>query len=91
MPTLRQSSITLAILLIALFFRFTFYTDLVRPAEFKVFVAGHVVAPGLYTVSSDTRLHELLIKAGGVDHMADLTAINLAAKVRSRWIWVPGK
>ena len=71
--------------------RLTFFTDIIRPAEFKVFVAGHVMAPGLYTVTPDTRIYQLIIQAGGIDDMADISAINLAARVRCRFIWVPGK
>jgi len=36
----------------------------------------------LYTVTSDTRISGLLIKAGVVDDTVDLTAINLAASVQ---------
>ncbi|MBP2657797.1 MAG: hypothetical protein H6Q69_829 [Firmicutes bacterium] len=69
----------------------TLYTDLLGPTEFKVLVVGHVMAPGLYAVTPDTRIYQLLIKAGSVDDTVDLTAINLATRVRSRLVWVPGK
>ncbi|TWH48490.1 three-Cys-motif partner protein TcmP [Sporomusa sp. KB1] len=41
------------------------------------------------SATPDMRIYQLLLKAGGTDDTVDLTAINLAAKVRSRWVWVP--
>jgi competence protein ComEA len=56
----------------------------VRPpaARIYVHVAGAVRRPGLLRVSADTRVATVLERAGGVSRRADLTAVNLAAKVQ---------
>lgn len=47
-----------------------------------VHVSGQVVAAGLVEVASDGRVADAIAAAGGVLAEADLTAINLAARVR---------
>ena len=47
-----------------------------------VHVAGAVVAPGLVTVPSNARIADALARAGGAAWNADLTSVNLAARVR---------
>jgi competence protein ComEA len=47
-----------------------------------VHVAGAVRRPGLLQVPADTRVASALERAGGPTHRADLTAVNLAAKVQ---------
>ena len=47
-----------------------------------VHVAGAVRRPGLLRVPADTRVATVLERAGGPTRRADLTAVNLAAKVQ---------
>lgn len=50
--------------------------------ELYVHVAGAVRRPGLLRVPADTRVATALERAGGPTRRADLTAVNLAAKVQ---------
>jgi competence protein ComEA len=52
-----------------------------RP-QIYVHVAGAVRRPGLLRVPADTRVATALERAGGPTRRADLTAVNLAAKVQ---------
>ena len=47
-----------------------------------VSVEGAVTRPGVYTLPSGSRVNDALIAAGGVSADADLTALNLAARLR---------
>lgn len=50
-----------------------------QPAgEIVVHVAGHVYAPGVYTLAIDGRIVDAIRAAGGAQPIADLNAINLA-------------
>ena len=61
-------------------------------AEIYVHVAGAVRRPGLLRVAADTRVATALERAGGPTGRADLTAVNLAAKVQDgQQIVVPVK
>jgi competence protein ComEA len=51
-------------------------------AELYVHVAGAVRRPGLIRVAPDTRVATALERAGGPTPRADLTLVNLAAKVQ---------
>ena len=55
----------------------------IRVARDRVFVhvAGAVRRPGLYRLGSDARVAEALQRAGGPLPRAELTAVNLAARV----------
>lgn len=54
-----------------------------KPAGFfYVHVAGAVRRPGLIRVPPDTRVAAALKRAGGPNRRADLTLVNLAAKVQ---------
>lgn len=46
-----------------------------------VHVAGAVVAPGVYTLSAESRVHHAVDAAGGVTADADPDALNLAGQV----------
>lgn len=46
-----------------------------------VYISGAVVRPGVYTVSSDARVADVVLLAGGLRPDADSVAINLAASV----------
>ena len=51
------------------------------PARLVVHVAGAVRAPGLYRLPEGARVADAVRRAGGAAPRADLTAINLAARV----------
>ena len=53
-----------------------------RAPDVYVHIAGAVRRPGLIRVPSDTRAATALARAGGPTRRADLTAVNLAAKVQ---------
>lgn len=56
-----------------------------------VHVAGAVRKPGLYRVAADTRVAAAIQKAGGPGRRANLSGINLAAKVADgQQVVVPG-
>lgn len=48
------------------------------PSAVVVHVAGHVVAPGVYTFDQAPRVHDAIERAGGPGADADLDALNLA-------------
>jgi competence protein ComEA len=50
--------------------------------EFKVYVSGAVAHPGVYTLRPGDRVVDAIDAAGGPTENADLTRINLAAKVK---------
>ncbi|MBI4556371.1 MAG: helix-hairpin-helix domain-containing protein [Candidatus Hydrogenedentes bacterium] len=52
-----------------------------KPEVIKVAIAGAVRKPGLYTLESDSRVHDLIALADGADPRADLSDINLAARL----------
>ena len=63
-----------------------------RSPELYVHVAGAVRRPGLLRVPADTRVATALERAGGPTRRADLTLVNLAAKVQDgQQIVVPVK
>jgi len=51
-------------------------------ATIVVAVEGGVATPGVYAVSADARVYEVLARAGGTVDAADLASINPAARVR---------
>ena len=55
--------------------------------ELKVYVTGAVHTPGVYTLQQDSRLDEAIEAAGGATDDADLTAVNLAARVTDEQHW----
>ena len=50
-------------------------------APVVVHVAGHVIAPGVYRLTGDARVHTAIEAAGGTTRDADLDGLNLAAPV----------
>lgn len=52
------------------------------PKELKVYVSGSVARPGVYTMQEGQRIEDALTSAGGAFAIADLSKLNLAAKVR---------
>ncbi len=49
--------------------------------EIQVYIVGAVKHPGVYSLSADARVYQLLQAAGGPLPKANLVALNLAAKV----------
>src|SRR3990167_4788707 len=59
-------------------------------SRIKVDVEGEVLSPGVYELSSDARVQDALIAAGGLTSDANRKAINLAAKIADgQKIYVP--
>ncbi len=52
-----------------------------KPAPIKIHIVGAVAHPGLYEIGAGSRVADALALAGGPTGTADLTKINLAAKV----------
>ena len=57
-------------------------TTAVTPTELKVYVSGAVARPGVYTFRPGDRVVDAIDAAGGPMAGADLSRINLAAKVK---------
>lgn len=55
--------------------------DATAAARVKVHVVGAVVNPGLYELVGESRVADALTMAGGATVEADLTQVNLAAKI----------
>lgn len=51
------------------------------PAVLVVYVAGAVVAPGVYDLVANSRVHDAIQAAGGITPDADVDKLNLAAPV----------
>ena len=49
--------------------------------EYVVYVTGHVVKPGVYTIPVDSHVIDAVNAAGGLRPKADIESINLAAHV----------
>ena len=61
-----------------------------RPASALVHVAGAVRRPGVYRLRPGARIDDAVREAGGPTRRADLSAVNLAAKVEDgRQVLVP--
>ena len=61
-------------------------------ARVVVHVAGAVRRPGVYRMRSDARVSEAVDRAGGATRRADVSQVNLAAKVEDgRQVLVPAK
>ena len=52
------------------------------PKEIKVYVSGAVARAGVYTMAEGQRVEEALAAAGGASPQADISRLNLAARVR---------
>jgi hypothetical protein len=67
-------------------------TWLPTPVQAEAYIGGAVRHPGLYLVGRTTRLADLLREAGGPARNADLTHVNLAARVHDGETFaVPGR
>ena len=59
----------------------------IPPVELKVYLTGAVGEPGVYLAAEGDRLAEVIDAAGGTTQDADLTAVNLAVRVRDEDHW----
>ncbi len=57
--------------------------ELTNPAQITVYLYGEVKYPGLYNINENTRLYDLIIKAGGFTKDANLNNLNLARVVNN--------
>ena len=65
-------------------------STLPTPLTVRIHVAGAVIRPGVYTVSSSARVVDAVTAAGGATSNADLERINLAQKiVDTEQVFVP--
>ena len=63
-------------------------TATVEPVvELNVYVTGAVRKPGVYALGQDSRLAQAIEAAGGATEDADLTAVNLAVRMRDEQHW----
>ena len=63
-----------------------------RSEPVYVYVCGHVNRAGVYAVSENTRIYEVLNLAGGAGEDADISGINQAEKVSDgQQIYVPSR
>lgn len=53
----------------------------VKPVDIRVHIDGAVQTPGVYTLTSEERLVDLIEKAGGETDKADTSSLNLASRV----------
>jgi competence protein ComEA len=60
------------------------------PNSIQAYILGAVVRPGVYTLTAGARVHDLVQAAGGLLPGADLTRVDLAARVADgQEIYVP--
>jgi competence protein ComEA len=59
----------------------------VPDVELKVYVTGAVRRPGVYELEEGSRLADVVEAAGGQTDQADLSAVNLAARVKDEDHW----
>lgn len=63
-----------------------------KQKEIYVHIDGEVVNPGLYKLTTEDRVNDLLIIAGGATDKASLKGINLAKKLEDEMkIYIPSK
>ena len=56
-------------------------------ADLQVYVSGAVRAPGVYSAKEGDRLIQIIQQAGGATQDADLTAVNLAVRLKDQDHW----
>ena len=54
--------------------------------EYKVDIKGQVAVPGIYSVQKDSRVIDVIEKAGGLVENADTSVINLSKKVQDEMV-----
>ena len=53
---------------------------------FKVDIKGEVNVPGIYSLSNDSRVIDVIEKAGGLTEQADTSVINLSKKINDEMV-----
>ena len=53
---------------------------------FKVDIKGQIVFPGIYELEEDSRVIDVINKAGGLTEDADTTVINLSKKIKDEMV-----
>ncbi|WP_099221160.1 helix-hairpin-helix domain-containing protein [Listeria costaricensis] len=61
------------------------------PSRYYIDVKGAVQKPGVYQVPKDGRIQDVIQMAGGFSEEADVTAINLAAKLQDEMLLIVPK
>lgn len=56
-------------------------TSPTQATSIVVYVTGAVKNPGIYTIARQSRVNDAVLAAGGFIETADLTAVNLAARI----------
>lgn len=60
--------------------------------EIQVYICGEIKKPGVYKISDDKRIIDLVYMAGGFTENANLEAVNLATKLKDEdYIKIPSK
>ena len=54
--------------------------------EFKVDIKGQINNPGIYTLEKDSRVIDVIEKAGGLTEIADTSVINLSKKITDEMV-----
>lgn len=57
-----------------------------EPKLLKVDIKGEIKTPGLYEVPEESRVMDIINKAGGLTNKADTTIINLSKKVKDEMV-----
>jgi len=60
--------------------------EIVVPEEYYVDIKGAVTNPGVYKLSSDSRVNDVVNLAGGVNSDADTRCINLSKKIKDEMV-----
>lgn len=57
-----------------------------NPEQYMVDIKGEVVTPGIYQLEKDSRVVDVIEKAGGLTENADTTVINLSKKITDEMV-----
>jgi len=69
-----------------------YYTDNLENDQIKAYICGSVLNPGVYELSKEARIADLLKIAGGADKEACLEVVNLALKLNDQdMVYIPSK
>ena len=58
----------------------------VKEIEYKVDIKGQIIAPGIYTMKSSSRVIDVINEAGGLTENADTSVINLSKKITDEMV-----
>ena len=57
-----------------------------EPTLYMVDIKGQVINPGIYELSSSSRIIDVITKAGGLTEIADTSVINLSKKIEDEMV-----